>query len=76
VVDVLAVWLAWVVHTEREKTYGALDALGDVVGGVLDGVHGRADDALVSGVGVGSRHFDCWLEVKKSLMKKRLDGGW
>jgi hypothetical protein len=37
---------------------GALDALGDVVGGVLDRVDGLADDALVGVVGVGSRHFD------------------
>lgn len=35
----------------------ALDALRDVVGGVLDRVDGLADDALVGSVGVGSRHF-------------------
>jgi hypothetical protein len=34
----------------------ALDGLRDVVGGVLDGVDGLADDALVGCVGVGSRH--------------------
>ena len=40
----------------------ALDALGNVVGSVLDRVDGLADDALVGGVGVGSRHFDeVWL---------------
>ena len=36
----------------------ALDGLGDVVGGVLDRVDGRADEALVGLVGVGSRHVD------------------
>ena len=40
----------------------ALDGLGDIVGGVLYRVDGLADDALVGGVGVGSRHFDeVWL---------------
>jgi hypothetical protein len=36
----------------------ALDRLGDVVDGVLGGIDGLADDALVTGV--GSRHVD-WL---------------
>jgi hypothetical protein len=51
---------------------GALDALSDVVGGVLDRVDGLADDALVGSVGVGSRHFDwrvgwrVWFEVEGS----------
>jgi hypothetical protein len=36
----------------------ALDGFGDVVGGVLDGVDGLADDALVGCVGVGGRHVD------------------
>lgn len=36
----------------------ALNALRDVVGSVLDGVDGLADDALVGSVGVGSRHFE------------------
>lgn len=35
----------------------ALDGLGDVVGGVGDGVANLADDALVRLVGVRSRHF-------------------
>jgi hypothetical protein len=39
----------------------ALDGLGDVVGGVGDGVADLADDALVRLVGVGSRHFDGWV---------------
>lgn len=36
----------------------ALDGLGDVVGGVGDGVADLTDDTLVRLVGVGSRHFD------------------
>ena len=39
---------------------GALDGLGDVVGGVGDGVGGLAEDTLVRLVGVGSRHVDGW----------------
>lgn len=46
---------------------GALDALRDVVGGVLDRVDGLADDALVGVVDVGSRHFEC--EVWGLLVK-------
>ena len=40
---------------------GALDGLGDVVGGVGDGVDGLADDTLVRLVGVGGRHSEGWL---------------
>jgi|SRR5690242_9904793 len=39
----------------------ALDGLGDVVGGVGDGVADLTDDTLVRLVGVGSRHFEGWL---------------
>jgi hypothetical protein len=38
----------------------ALDGLGDVVGGVGNGVADLTDDTLVGLVGVGSRHFECW----------------
>lgn len=41
----------------------ALDGLGDVVGGVGDGVANLADDALVRLVGVGSRHSEDWWVV-------------
>lgn len=36
----------------------ALDGLGDVVGGVGDGVADLTDDTLVRLVGVGDRHFE------------------
>ena len=40
----------------------ALDGLGDVVGGVGDGVADLTDDTLVRLVGVGNRHFEeCWV---------------
>ena len=38
----------------------ALDGLGDVVGGVGDGVADLTDDTLVRLVGVGDRHVDVW----------------
>jgi hypothetical protein len=37
---------------------GTLDSLGDVLGGVVEGVADLTDDALVGSVGVGSRHFE------------------
>lgn len=42
---------------------GALDSLGDVLGGVVERVADLTDDTLVRLVGVGSRHFECgwWL---------------
>lgn len=39
----------------------ALDGLGNVGGGVGDGVADLTDDTLVRLVGVGSRHFEGWL---------------